>query len=232
MSAAYHRWVTERVDYDGDGLAEGDLAATPLEQITRWVDEAVARQHARGDTPEPLAMSVATVDAQAAPNVRTVLLRFLDERGPGFVTCLTSAKGRELAENPAIAASLTWPSMFRAIRFRGRAQQVSRQEITAYFDSRPYGSRISAWTSRQSEPIGSRQELEAAYAGYAARWPDHGSADDVPVPDFWGGFRIVADEVEFWAGRHSRLHDRLVLTRVGPGTLADAAAWRLHRRQP
>lgn len=229
---AYDRVVSTRVDYDGEGLDEADLAATPLEQIRRWVDAASARHTAAGDVPEPLALSLATVDPDGAPNVRTVLMRFLDERGPGFVTALTSTKGREIAGNPRVAAALVWPSMFRAIRFRGVAHEVSREEVEQYFDTRPYGSRISAWTSRQSEPIASRAALEAAYEEYAARWPELGAAGEVPVPDFWGGYRIVPDEVEFWGGRRNRLHDRIVVSRIGPGTLADAGAWRVHRRQP
>lgn len=230
--AAYDRGVTERVDYDGDGLSESAMPAHPFEQVRRWVDEAVARQHERGDVAEPLSLSVATVDAAGSPNVRTVLMRFLDERGPGFVTTLTSAKGRELGANPRIAAAFTWAAMYRAIRFRGRAAEISREEITSYFETRPYGSRISAWASRQSDPVGSRRELEEAFARYAARWPELGAPGEVPVPDFWGGYRVVPDEVEFWAGRKDRLHDRLVYTRVAEGTLADPAAWRLSRRQP
>ena len=93
-------------------------------------------------------------------------------------------------------------------------------------------SRISAWASQQSEPVGSRAELEAAYAARAKAFPDHGGDHDVPVPDFWGGFRIVADEVEFWAGRRNRLHDRLVFTRVGAGDLGDPESWEVHRLQP
>lgn len=221
-----------RTDYTGEGLSESDLPPTAYRQVRRWVDEAVARATSSADVPEPLAISVATVDAAGVPNVRTVLMRFLDERGPGFVTCLTSTKGRELAGNPAVAASLTWPAMFRAIRFRGRVELVSREEVEAYFDTRPYGSRISAWTSRQSEPIGSRAELEEQYSRYAAQFPELGRSGEVPVPDFWGGYRIIPDEVELWGGRRSRLHDRIVYTRTGPGTLDDAGAWRIHRRQP
>jgi pyridoxamine 5'-phosphate oxidase len=223
----------DRLDYDGEGLSEAQVEGrSPLEVARDWVDAAVARQAERGDVPEPLAISIASVDADGAPNVRTVLMRFFDERGPGFVTALTSAKGRELRAHPAVAAALTWPSMFRAIRFRGTAVQVGRDEVEAYFDSRPYGSRISAWTSRQSEPIASRAALEEAYERYAAQWPDGGRADDVPVPDFWGGFRIVPHEVEFWGGRRSRLHDRIVFSRTGSGSLADVDTWRVWRRQP
>lgn len=221
-----------RVDYDGEGLSEEDVAPTPWQQAQRWVDEAVERSRARDDVPEPHALSVATVDEHGAPNVRTVLMRFFDERGPGFLTNTDSTKGVELAGNPAVAASLTWPAMYRAVRFRGRAELLDRGDVATYFVSRPWGSRISAWTSRQSRPVTSRDELETAYASYAARWPDRGQPDDVPLPDFWGGYRIVCDEVEFWGGRRNRLHDRLVFTRTAEGSLDDADAWTLGRRQP
>ena len=226
------RIAAARFDYDGDGLAEEQLLATPYAQARRWVDDAVARSQVEKDVFEPLAMSVATVDAAGVPNVRTVLMRFLDERGPGFVTALTSAKGREIAANPVMALALTWPPMYRAIRFRGRAVMVDRAEVLDYWQSRPWASRISAWTSQQSEPVGSRTDLEEAYARRAAEFPDTGAESDVPVPDFWGGYRVAPDEVEFWAGRRNRLHDRLVFTRVGDGDLGDAASWSVSRRQP
>ena len=221
-----------RTDYTGTGLSEDEVAPTPWEQARTWVDEAVERSRAQADVPEPHALSVATVDPGGVPNVRTVLMRYFDERGPGFLTNTLSTKGTELAGNDAIAASLTWPAMFRAIRFRGRAELLDRGEVADYFASRPWASRISAWASRQSQPVASRAELETAYEAYAVRWPDRGSADDVPVPDFWGGYRIVCDEVEFWGGRSNRLHDRLVFTRTSEGDLDDAGAWSLSRRQP
>jgi pyridoxamine 5'-phosphate oxidase len=224
--------IDGRTDYDGEGLTEEQLAPTAYQQITRWVDAAVVRDQERGNVPEPLALSVATVDAGGAPDVRTVLMRFLDPRGPGFVTGLGSTKGVQIAGNPSIAASLTWPSMFRAIRFRGTAEQVGEAEVTAYFRQRPWGSRISAWASAQSQPAAGRAELEADYARYAARFPDHGDPGDVPVPEHWGGVRIVPERVEFWAGRRDRLHDRLLLTKVGSGDLADARAWSVQRLQP
>ena len=219
-----------RVDYEGDGLTEDQLLETPYAQARLWVDEALARAQESSDVFEPLAISVATVDRQGHPNVRTVLMRFLDERGPGFVTALTSTKGREILLNPAVAVALTWPAMYRAIRFRGHAVELDDAEVEQYFDSRPWASRISAWTSRQSEPIGSRAELEALYARRAAQFPDRGAG--VPVPDFWGGFRVIPHEVEFWAGRRNRLHDRLVFTRIGEGNLGDADSWMLRRLQP
>jgi pyridoxamine 5'-phosphate oxidase len=159
-------------------------------------------------------------------------MRYLDERGPGFVTATTSRKGQELAANPAVAASLTWPAMYRAVRFRGRAEPLDPAEVEDYWRTRPWGSRISAWASRQSEPVGSRADLEAEYERRAAQFPDRGGPADVPVPGYWGGYRIRCDEVELWAGRRDRLHDRIVYTRIGAGDLGDAAAWRVHRRQP
>jgi|SRR5450631_2478557 len=221
-----------RREYHGEGLDESELAATPWDQARGWVDDAVYRSAERDDVPEPMAMSVATIDAAGRPDVRTVLLRFFDPAGPGFVSSLESAKGQQMAANPAVAASIVWPAMYRAIRFRGTARQLGRDEVERYFRERPWGSRIGAWASRQSQVIEGRSGLEEAYARYAARWPDHGSPDDVPVPDFWGGFRITCDEVEFWAGRRDRLHDRLVFVRVGDGGLDDSSAWRLERRQP
>ena len=221
-----------RSEYAGEGLDEGGLAPTPLEQVRRWVADAEARQAERGDVPEPTALSVATVDADGRPNVRTVLMRFLDERGPGFVTDLGSAKSREITATGSIAASLTWPAMYRAVRFRGRAVPVGRDDIAAYFATRPWGSRISAWASDQSQPIADRATLVAAYERFAALYPDTGAPDDVPVPDGWGGWRIDCDEVELWAGRRDRLHDRLVFTRVADGDLGTPAAWTVHRRQP
>jgi pyridoxamine 5'-phosphate oxidase len=221
-----------RREYHGEGLTESTLADTAWEQARRWVDDAVYRAAERDDVPEPMAMSVATVDLAGRPDVRTVLMRFFDPTGPGFVANLESAKGVQIAGNPGVAAALVWPAMYRAIRFRGTAHQLGRAEVGRYFGERPWGSRISAWASHQSQVIEGRSPLEEAYQRYAARWPDHGGVNDVPVPDFWGGFRITCDEVEFWAGRSNRLHDRLVFVRVGDGGLDDPRAWRLERRQP
>ncbi len=222
----------DRVDYSGEGLHEDDLLPTPWQQARAWVDQAVERSRSAGDVPEPTSISVATVDSEGVPDVRTVLMRFFDERGPGFVTALTSAKGRQLQANPAVAAALTWPAMFRAIRFRGVAEELSRQEVGAYFDQRPWGSRISAWSSRQSEPVDGREPLEAAYAAYSARWPERGEPGEVPLPDFWGGYRIRCSSAEFWGGRSNRLHDRLRFDRVREGGLDTADAWRVQRLQP
>lgn len=216
------------MDYAGQGLVEGAVPGAPFALITAWIDTARARQAARGDVPEPLSFAVATVDAQGRPDVRTVLMRFLDAAGPGFVTSLESTKSQQLNAVPTLAATLTWPSMFRAIRFRGRAELVGDREIDAYFAERPRGSQLSAWVSHQSQPIEGREPLEQAWAEVEQRYEGR----DVPRPENWGGWRIVCDEVEAWAGRSDRLHDRFRWTRTGEGGLDEPSAWRVERLQP
>ena len=218
----------DHVDYSGEGLTEGEVPAAPFALVTSWVGAARARQVDRGDVPEPLSFAVATVDEQGRPDVRTVLMRFLDARGPGFVTSLESTKSRQLAASPFVAATLTWPSMFRAIRFRGRAERIGGEEIDAYFAERPRGSQLSAWVSHQSAPIDGRERLECAWTEVESRYEGR----DVPRPEHWGGWRIVCDEVEAWAGRSNRLHDRFRWSRVGEGGLDEPAAWRVERLQP
>ncbi len=221
-----------RTDYDGAGLMESQLVSPPLEQIRLWVEQASDRQRDYADVPEPMALYVATVDADGQPDVRTVLMRMLESRGPGFLTNLDSAKGEQIRANDRVAAALVWPSMFRAVRFRGVAAPIEREQVHGYFRSRPWASRISAWASDQSRPAQSRAELEQRHTELAERFPDHGSPDDVPVPERWGGYWVLPHRVEFWAGRPDRLHDRLVLDRTGDGDLAVADAWTVTRLQP
>lgn len=227
--------MSERVDYTGAGLPDEGLPGTPYELLLDWVAQARASGVSGFESPESLAMSFATVDATGAPNVRTVLVRFLDPSGPGFVTDTGSTKAREIAANPKVAGSVGWPSLFRVVRFRGYAEPVDATTLADYFRARPWGSRVAALASHQSDPIGSRDELDALFEKFAAAHPDLGGPQDVPVPDTWGGFRLRPIEVEFWAGRESRLHDRVVYTAAStqPLPLLDAAGhWHRFRRQP
>ncbi|NAZ87058.1 pyridoxamine 5'-phosphate oxidase [Kineococcus indalonis] len=217
-----------RVDYGERSLVETDLAATPLEQFRAWYSDAVA-----ASAPEPNATTLSTSGPDGASS-RTVLLKGVDARGFVFYTNQRSRKAAAIAHDPRVALLFTWHGNHRQVAVRGRAEVVPRAETEAYFASRPYGSRIGAWASEQSQPIASAAELHAREAGLRRRFPDTGSPEDVPAPPHWGGYLVRAVEVEFWQGRTSRLHDRLVLlSRDGsPAALDDAAAWRLERRQP
>jgi pyridoxamine 5'-phosphate oxidase len=228
---------SQRLAYDDPGLDLADLAATPLEMFRRWYDQAVA-----AGVTEPNAMTLATVDRAGAPSARTVLLKHADAEGFVFFTNHRSRKGTELATHPAAAIVLAWLPLHRQVCVRGRVLPISAESTAEYFGTRPWGSRIGAWASRQSQPVGSRAEMEQRWSEFSARWPDHGRPDDVPVPPHWGGYVVRPVEVEFWQGRPSRMHDRLVFLPAAelapdPETgdlprLDDAAGWRVERREP
>jgi pyridoxamine 5'-phosphate oxidase len=204
-----------RVDYKRAAFTERDAAANPFDQFTRWFGEALAAA-----VPEPNAMTLATVDAEGHPSARIVLLKSFDARGFVFHTNYDSRKGRELAGNARAALLFFWPELERQIRIEGTAGPVTAPESDAYFGGRPRASRIGAWASPQSSPIPDREWLEAAFASATARF-----VADVPRPPNWGGVRVDPDHFEFWQGRESRLHDRLVWSREGVG-------WALRRLAP
>ncbi|MFL6139789.1 MAG: pyridoxamine 5'-phosphate oxidase [Frankiaceae bacterium] len=187
------------------GLAETDLAADPMTQFDRWFAEAVAAMDEAG-FPEPNAMVVATAGADGRPSTRMVLLKGYGPEGFVLFTNYGSRKAREIAANPQVSLHFPWVVLQRQVVVTGRAERISRAETEAYFASRPYGSRIGAWASPQSQVVPHRAALEEAYAAAAARYPDDGP---VPAPEHWGGIRVVPDAVEFWQGRPNRLHDRL-----------------------
>ncbi|MDO8308620.1 MAG: pyridoxamine 5'-phosphate oxidase [Actinomycetota bacterium] len=190
-----------RVSYETGALDEDGLAATPLEQFRAWFDEAVEVGLA-----EPNAMVVATASVDGQPSARTVLLKEADARGFVFFTNLGSRKATELHDNPRASLVFPWFAMHRQIVAVGQAELLPRDEVAAYFGSRPHSSRLGAWASRQSAVLAGRADLERRYADLADQHPP---GSDVPVPPFWGGWLVRPDTVEFWQGRASRLHDRL-----------------------
>ena len=184
--------------------AELDDSAADIDWFMRlrtWFDEAVRS----GIVVEPNAIQLATVDAGGRPSVRTVLVKAMDERGVVFYTNYESVKARDLDGNPYAAAVFAWLPLERQARLSGPVERVTRAETAAYFATRPRGSQIAAWASAQSSVIGSRNALEAKVREVEARF----AGVDVPAPPDWGGYRLRPETVEFWQGRHDRLHDRL-----------------------
>lgn len=212
-----------RLSYDSGTLGEADLAPTPLAQFRAWFADAVAAV-----VPEPNAMVLATADDRGRPSARSVLLKDADERGYVFYTNYGSRKSQELAANPYASLVFPWYPLHRQVVVVGAVERVGRDEAAAYFASRPRGSRLGAWASRQSTVIEDRSGIEAAYARL-----DLEHSDDVPLPEFWGGWVLRPETVEFWQGRRSRLHDRLRYRAVGVGAaLDDPAAWTVERLAP
>ena len=192
---------------DEPGLSESRVADDPLVQFGRWMADVVAVP-----LPEPTAMVLATVSASGRPRARTVLLKAYDSSGFTFYTNRTSRKGSDLAEVPRACLLFPWHAIQRQVIVEGPVSALSAAESEPYFHSRPRGSQLAAWASRQSSVIGSRAELDERYAELARRWPE---GTEVPMPDFWGGYRVTPEVVEFWQGRANRMHDRLRYRRDG-----------------
>ena len=207
-----------RRDYAQAGLDEGELAPSWLEQFDRWFGQA-------GGLIEPNAVVLATATPEGVPSARTVLLKAYDERGLVVFTNLTSRKAREALSNPVATLLFSWVELERQVVVEGRVEQVDRAETEAYFRSRPRGSQLGAWVSRQSQVIAGREVLTTRLAELEERFDA-----EVPVPDFWGGLRVVPSSVEFWQGRPSRLHDRLRFRRAD-GDCADGD-WIVERLSP
>jgi pyridoxamine 5'-phosphate oxidase len=192
-----------------------DLDPDPIVALEAWLRDA------EPVSARPDAMTLATATADGLPSARVVLLRGLDEHGLTFFTNRNSRKGRELEENPRAALVLHWPELGRQVRVEGAVERVEDAESRAYWETRPLESRIAAWASPQSRPLTNRAELDALYVAAAARFGD----DVVPLPDFWGGYRVVPDAIEFWEHQDDRLHDRIRYERTASG-------WRRERLAP
>jgi pyridoxamine 5'-phosphate oxidase len=205
-----------RSDYTREALAEADVDADPVVQFRRWFEQAT-----EAGLLEPTAMTLATATPDGRPSARMVLLRGFDERGFCFYTNYESRKGAELAANPRAALVFWWGELQRQVRIEGRVEPTTREESEAYFHSRPPGSQLSAAASPQSKVIDGRAVLERRVTQLATGLPDGA----MPLPDFWGGFRLTHEVVEFWQGRPNRLHDRLRYRRTG-GT------WTIERLAP
>ena len=207
-----------RRDYAVGSLGRADLAEHPLRQLERWVADAVA-----ADIDEPNATTLATVDADGRPDARVVLLRGIRAEDVVWFTDRSSTKGAQLAAAPHAALVLHWQPLERQVRLRGPVVALDDAASDAYFASRPRGSRLSAWASRQSRPVASRAAYEAVVAEVEARFD---GVEDVPRPPDWGGYALTPVEVEFWQGRRSRRHDRLRMRPDGAG------GWAVERLQP
>ncbi len=209
-----------RRQYRAQGLSEADLADDPVQQFERWFVQA-----ASSGLDEPNAMVLSTADGHGRPSSRTVLLKGYDERGFVFFTNYGSRKGDEITQNPRVSLLFPWHPIARQVLICGEAVRTTVEETERYFRSRPRGSQLGAWTSRQSQVVASREELEQRYADLERRHP---VGTPVPVPPFWGGFLVVPHTVEFWQGRENRLHDRLRFRRADD----HARGWLVERLAP
>ncbi|HCE07300.1 MAG TPA: pyridoxamine 5'-phosphate oxidase [Oxalobacteraceae bacterium] len=204
-----------RKEYSHASLSESEVDPDPMAQFSRWFDEAI-----RAQVPEANAMGVATVAPSGRPSSRILLIKEFDERGFTWYTNYESRKGRELQQNPYAALLFHWVALERQVRIEGKVERVTAAESDTYFNSRPMRSRRGAIASAQSSPIADRATLEAQYAQVKQQY-----GDLPPRPPHWGGYRLVPDAIEFWQGRPSRLHDRILYTLVND-------SWQRQRLQP
>jgi pyridoxamine 5'-phosphate oxidase len=205
-----------RENYTRGGLREEDLTDDPITLFRQWLEEAV-----KSEAAEPNAMSLATVSEEGMPDTRTVLLKDIGDRNIRFYTNYKSTKGKDLEANPFAAVNFWWPELERQVRIKGSVSKVSRDESTEYFKSRPRESQLGAWASEQSSSVANLDALKEAYHAVSKRFKN----TTIPTPEYWGGYEIVVSEIEFWQGRPSRLHDRILFT-------FEEETWNYERLQP
>ncbi len=208
-----------RREYDYGKLTRESLSASPFEQFKLWMEQAI-----EAGIQDPTAMSVATVSAEGKPWQRMVLLKDFDQRGFVFYTNLGSRKAKEIDANAQVSLHFPWLQLDRQVIVGGRAERLSTVDVMKYFLSRPKGSQLAAWASKQSSRINSRQALETQFAQIKEKFAE----GEIPLPDFWGGFRVVPEEIEFWQGGEMRLHDRFSYSRSED----DSSSWDIARLSP
>ncbi|MCP9292305.1 pyridoxamine 5'-phosphate oxidase [Gracilimonas sediminicola] len=189
-----------REDYSKHSLDESDVNKNPFKQFERWMEEAVG-----AEVPEPNAMALATVDANQKPHTRIVLLKGLEDDSFIFYTNYGSDKGKELEQNPNASLCFLWLQLERQVRIDGTVEKIPKEESEAYFKQRPYKSQLGALASNQSAEVPNREFLEKKFADLEEKYPE----GKVPMPESWGGYRVIPETIEFWQGRRSRLHDRI-----------------------
>lgn len=205
-----------RREYLQGGLKREDLSKSPFEQFEKWFKQAM-----QADIPDASAMTLATVSADGKPTQRTVLLKLFDEKGFIFFTNYSSQKSHQIGENPNVSLLFPWTQLERQIEINGIAEKITTAESLKYFLSRPRGSQLGAWASAQSSPINSRQILESQLK----KIKDKFTQGEIPLPDFWGGYRVIPQTIEFWQGGENRLHDRFEYTKAED-------TWAIKRLQP
>ena len=214
-----------RKEYTTAGLDRHQLDPDPIQQFALWFEQAK-----QSGLTEPNAMSLATANAQGEVSIRTVLLKLFDHQGFVFFTNYSSHKAQDITSNPRVALLFPWLDLERQVKIQGRASKISTAESLRYFSSRPHGSQIGAWVSNQSQVLSSRQVLEMKFQEMKRKFQE----GKVPLPDFWGGYRVEPLSIEFWQGRESRLHDRFVYTRKAAADPSDQSGleWMIERLMP